>query len=681
MLKNRLGGALSPYLRQHADNPAHWQPWDREALDAAARADRPILLSIGYAACHWCHVMAHESFEDPETAAMMNELFVNIKVDREERPDLDRVYQAAHYVFVRRAGGWPLTMFLTPEGEPFFGGTYFPRREGRGLPSFQSVMQKVSQAWREQRDAIRRQNDSVLPMLRSLDDFAPVADIGGESVAEARRLFGGIIDREHGGFRGAPKFPHPSEMMFCLESAWAAGDDDLLEAVRLSLEKMAAGGLQDHLGGGFFRYCVDDRWAIPHFEKMLCDNGLLLALFADGARAFKSRELESAAEGIADWAAATMRCKSGEMRGAFYSSLDADSEGGEGAFYVWEKNELESGMSEAESAALAAHFGLHAGANFEGRFHLARRQTVAQTAAALKMSESECEKTLAAAKKVLLKKRRARKPPATDDKILTAWNALLIFGLARAGRVLGRPEWIAMAAEGLRVVADKMTRDGRFLAARRGRQSGGFAFLDDCAFLLEAALELLRADFRMEFLDVARRAAEQMTQYFEDDKDGGFFFTAADGEKLIRRPKAMDDNAVPSGNGAAARSLPLLSWLCGEEKWEDAAARSLRAFGGAMQKQPAGCASLLSALRLRLSPPSVVLLVGDSKVCRQWREALERNYSPELLIYVLPPDATSLPPPLQKTPPAKGARAYVCNRFSCKPPADSLADLQKLLAE
>ena len=229
----------------------------------------------------------------------------------------------------------------------------------------------------------------------------------------------------------------------------------------------------------------------------------------------------------------------------------------------------------------------------------------------------------------------------------------MIFGLARAGRVLGRPEWIAMAAEGLRVVADKMTRDGRFLAARRGRQSGGFAFLDDCAFLLEASLELLRADFRMEFLDVARRAAEQMTQYFEDDKDGGFFFTAADGEKLIRRPKAMDDNAVPSGNGAAARSLPLLSWLCGEEKWEDAAARSLRAFGGAMQKQPAGCASLLSALRLRLSPPSVVLLLGDSKICKQWREALERDYSPELLIYVLPPDAASLPPPCKKPRPPK----------------------------
>lgn len=676
MVANRLAQALSPYLRQHAGNPVHWQPWDAQSLALARQKDKPILLSVGYAACHWCHVMAHESFADADTAAVMNEHFVNIKVDREERPDIDRIYQAAHYIFVQRAGGWPLTMFLTPEGTPFFGGTYFPRDSGRGLPSFVSVMEKVAQAWRQQRTAIEEQNARVLPMLRSLDVHETSAGVMNEApVQEAMRVFDDHIDRVRGGFRGAPKFPHPVEMEFCLAAASARNNQSLLAGVEVSLHKMAAGGLADHLAGGFFRYSVDEYWAIPHFEKMLYDNGLLLSLFAEGARVFDSAELTQAAAGIAQWALAEMRHEDG----GFYSSLDADSEGGEGAFYVWSLAAIKEQLPAAEYAVVASHFGLEAGANFEGHYHLARRQTGAQTAAAIGVCEQTCVEQLTAAQRRLLSAREQRPRPATDDKILAAWNGLMIRGLARAGRIMQRPQWVAAAHAALAFAADKMAEEGRLFAVWRDGQRGVPAFLDDCAFMLEAALELLRAEFRAETLAFAGAMAEQLCRHFEDKENGGFFFTAADGERLIRRTKPIDDNAIPAGNGVAARALLLLSWLTGEQQWAVAGERTLTAFYGALAKQAAGCASLLGALQYYLSPPPLLLLTGETAVCEEWRKSLARRPM-DLLIFILPADSSDLPETLQKPPPASGGRGYLCTGFSCLPAADSLTELRRLLA-
>ena len=676
--QNRLAESLSPYLRQHADNPVHWLPWDDAALARAAKEDKPILLSVGYAACHWCHVMAHESFADADTAALMNEHFVNIKVDREERPDLDRIYQAAHYVFARRAGGWPLTMFLTADGTPFFGGTYFPKIAGRGLPSFDSILQKVAETWRDKRGDIEEQNARVLHILRSLDSH-PVAEdmMTAAPVREAAHLFHGIFCSEHGGFRGAPKFPHPVETAFCMDFAREDNNDELASAVQFTLQKIAAGGLTDHLGGGFFRYCVDERWAIPHFEKMLYDNGLLLALFADAHDIYCAPEFARAAEGIAQWAINEMRAPGG----GFYSSLDADSEGGEGAFYAWDDSQIRALLSAAEYAATESHFGLAAGANFDGRHHLARRQTIVQTAAALNIPPAECEKTLSAAIHKLKQARDLRPRPATDDKILAAWNGLMIRGLARAGRVLDRPQWIAAAQESLNFIRREMFANGKLYAAWRDNRRGAYGFLDDYAFMLDAALELLRASFCPDTLNFARELAERLCADFNDESHGGFFFIAADGEKLIRRPKPAEDEAIPAGNGVAARALPLLSQLCGDKRFADSAEKTLSAFYGAMQKRPAGCASLLSALRAYLSPPPIVLLYGDSEICEKWRRELTRDFLQTPVFVLSAADASQLPPSLQKPVPETGACGYVCARFSCMPPADKLEKIKLLLHE
>jgi hypothetical protein len=665
-------------LRQHADNPVHWQPWNNEALVLARNEDKPILLSVGYAACHWCHVMAHESFEDEETAALMNRYFINIKVDREERPDIDRIYQAAHYVFTRRAGGWPLTIFLAPTGEPFFGGTYFPKNSGRGLPSFTEVMQKVSVAWRDRRDDINKQNAQVLPLLRNIDSHPPVdGEMSARPLAAAAAAFSDMFDRDNGGFKGAPKFPHPVELTFCLEEGIRTGDEFVLSGVRLSLEKIAAGGMCDHLGGGFFRYSVDDCWAIPHFEKMLYDNGLLLALFADGARAFSLPALATAATGVAQWVLREMQHRGG----GFYSSLDADSEGGEGTFYAWELTDIEKRLTAAEYAAFSSHFGLAAGANFEGLWHLARRQTVAQTAAALKIASIACDMQIESAMRKLFEARTLRVRPATDDKILAAWNGLLIRGLARAGRLMQRPDWILAASEALAFIHREMMVNGRLRAVWREGQCGDSVFLDDCVFLLDAALELLRAEFSPAVLTFACDMAAELQTHFEDVDVGGFFFTPVDGEILIRRLKPVDDNAIPCGNGVAVRALSILSWLTGEPQWATMGERALLAFYGAMERQPAGCASLLTALRMYLTPPTVVFLTGEAAVCARWRNELENEYNPDLIIFILPLSTDGLPKCLHKPVPEIGVRAYVCEQFACRLPVDDWDELKTLLNE
>jgi uncharacterized protein YyaL (SSP411 family) len=441
-MPNRLAGATSPYLQQHAGNPVDWYPWSEEAL-AKARAERkPILLSIGYSACHWCHVMAHESFEDPDVAAAMNDAFVNIKVDREERPDLDQIYQTAHALLTRRSGGWPLTMFLTPEGAPFFGGTYFPKHGRYGLPGFVELLPKVASAYREQGDRLAEQNRRLADALQSLEPEGGPAPPPANAAAAALAGLKHSFDAVHGGFGSAPKFPHPFELDFCLRAFAANADEEALAIVRVTLDHMADGGIHDQLGGGFCRYSVDAQWTIPHFEKMLYDNGPLLALYADLSRVTGERRYADVARDIVGWLVREMRADDG----AFYSSLDADSEGSEGKFYVWTREEARAAVTDEEWVVAEPYYGLDAPPNFEGHaWNLRVAERLESVAGRLGLSSPDATTRRAGARAALFAAREKRVRPGRDDKILTAWNALAIGGLARAANALDMPRWADLA--------------------------------------------------------------------------------------------------------------------------------------------------------------------------------------------------------------------------------------------
>jgi uncharacterized protein YyaL (SSP411 family) len=676
-MPNRLAGATSPYLLQHADNPVDWHPWDAEALALARREGRPILLSIGYSACHWCHVMAHESFEDPQVAAAMNADFVNIKVDREERPDLDQIYQTAHALLTRRSGGWPLTMFLTPEGAPFFGGTYFPKEGRYGLPGLLDLLPRVAAAYRERGADVAAQGAQLKDALASLEPAAAGADslpsrAGDAALGELKRRF----DPEHGGFGPAPKFPHATDLEFCLREHARTGDAEALTMVSVTLGRMADGGIHDQLGGGFCRYSVDAEWTIPHFEKMLYDNGPLLGLYADLARVTGDARCADVARGIAGWMAREMRADDG----AFYSSLDADSEGEEGRFYVWSRDEIRAVLTPERYAVAAPHYGLDGTPNFEARaWNLRVAVPIAEVAARLSIAPAEAAARLAAAKAALFAAREARVRPGRDDKILTSWNALAIAGLARAARALDEPRWTDLACAAADALRRTAWREGRLLATRRGGRAHLNAYLDDHAFLLAALLEVLQSRFRAEDYAFARAVADVLLDEFEDPERGGFFFTSHDHEPLFHRTKPGHDNATPSGNGIAAGALVALGHLCGAPHYVAAAERALRLFAPALAQSPGGFASLLAALADLREPPASVLLDGDGAVCAAWQRALERRLRPTVRVFNVA--GAALPAELRKgTAPARGARAWVCRGTRCLPAIDELAALEAELA-
>jgi len=677
-MTNRLAGATSPYLLQHADNPVHWQPWDEAALAEARREGKPILLSIGYSACHWCHVMAHECFEDADVAAAMNAHFVNIKVDREERPDLDRIYQTAQALLTRRSGGWPLTMFLTPAGEPFFGGTYFPKHPRHGLPGFLDLLPRIAAAYHERGEAIAEQSRQLIAALGRLEPEAGPATtlpVGAAAAALAGLKQG--FDPVHGGFGRAPKFPHPVELEFCLRMHAATGDAEALAMVRTTAAAMAAGGIHDQLGGGFCRYSVDAEWAIPHFEKMLYDNGALLGLYADLARATGDPAFAEVARGIVGWMEREMRAPDG----AFHSSLDADSEGEEGRFYVWSRPAFHAALSADEAAVAAPHFGLDGPPNFEGHaWHLRIAAPLADVAAALAIPLPDAQTRLVAARGALYAARSTRVRPALDDKVLTAWNALAIAGLARASRALDEPRWAELARGALDAVKRTAWRDGRLLATRRGDRAAGNGFLDDYAFLLAALVEMLQTRFRAADYAWACAIADVLLGSFEDAAGGGFYFTSHDHEALIHRSMPGHDNATPSGNGVAAQALIALGHLACEPRYVAAAERALHRFAAAIAEAPGGFASLLVAVGDAESPPTEVLLAGDADACGRWQRALERGYRPRVRVFNLA-GVADLPAALAKgAVPAAGARAWICRGTQCLPPVDALDALVAALS-
>ncbi|QKT02976.1 thioredoxin domain-containing protein [Ectothiorhodospiraceae bacterium 2226] len=678
--RNRLASQTSPYLLQHADNPVDWYPWGEEALARARDEGKPILLSIGYSACHWCHVMAHESFEDPETAEVMNALFVNIKVDREERPDLDKIYQTAHQLIIGRGGGWPLTMFLTPEDlTPFFGGTYFPVKPRHGLPSFADVLRRVAAFYRENREEIDKQNTSLRRALATLTERTPDdVVINDEPLAAARRQLGEHYDVRYGGFGNAPKFPHPTNVEVLLRRyahtrANLDADYEALDMARTTLHAMASGGLYDQLGGGFCRYSVDERWQIPHFEKMLYDNGPLLALYTQGWQATDDDAMRRVALEVAEWAMREMQAP----EGGFYATLDADSEGEEGKFYAWTRTEAQALLSPDEYRILAPHYGLDDAPNFEGRWHLHVARPLEDVAEEAGLSLARARELLASARHRLFEAREQRERPGRDEKILTAWNALMIKGMAMAGRVFERPDLLDSAERALGFIRTELYRDGRLLASYKDGRAQFNAYLDDYVFLIDAVVELLQARWRDADMTLAMALADALLAHFQDRR-GGFYFTSHDHENLIHRPKPMADDATPAGNGVAAQVLGRLGHLLGDTRYLEAAERTLKAAWREMNQMPYAYGALLIALEEYAYPLETVVVRAPQEACAAWRRSAD--YAPRRLQFCIPAEAQALPGALAQRAPRGAGVAYLCRGQTCSAPLESSEALGNALA-
>jgi uncharacterized protein YyaL (SSP411 family) len=677
---NRLAGETSPYLLQHAHNPVDWHPWGEEALAAARRDGRPILLSIGYSACHWCHVMAHESFEDRGIAEVMNELYVNIKVDREERPDLDRIYQVAHQILAQRGGGWPLTVFLTPDDlVPFFAGTYFPPAPRHGLPGFRDLLLRLAQFYHEHHDDIRRQNAALAQVFEDLvpDGRARArAQFDATPLATARAQAQQDFDADYGGFGGAPKFPHPAGLERLLRDwhATAQSEQPDLQALymaTLTLTRMAEGGVYDQLGGGFCRYSVDAYWMIPHFEKMLYDNGALLAVYAQAALATGEPLYRRIAAETAAWAIRDMQGPDG----GFCAALDADSEGHEGLFYAWERAAVEALLTPGEYRVFSQRYGLDREPNFEGRYHLHVFASLEQVASCAGLSVEATTALLDSARAKLLAVRGARVRPGRDDKLITGWNGLMIRGLALAARALDRADLAAAATRAVDLLRARVWIDGRLHATFKDGRAGVPAFLDDHAFLLDGLVELLQARWRTDDLEFALDLAESLLARFEDRERGGFWFTAADQPTPLHRPKGFADDATPAGNGVAARALARVGWLVGEPRYLEAAVRTLEGGWDSLERAPQAHAAQLVALEEYLSPGEVVILRGEGAALDDWRRALNQLYAPRRQVYAIPADAVALPAALAAKAPATDVVAYVCQGPQCSAPIRSLAAL------
>ncbi|HEV3182457.1 MAG TPA: thioredoxin domain-containing protein [Steroidobacteraceae bacterium] len=682
---NRLASETSPYLRQHAHNPVDWYPWGNEAFERARKEQKPIHLSVGYSACRWCHVLERESFEDEATARILNDNFINIKVDREERPDIDRIYQIAQQMLTQRGGGWPLTMFLTHDDRrPFFGGTYFPKEARYGLPAFKDILQRVAAYYRDHAAELKKQNEALMAAFAELNPppAGPDSELTDAPLAACRAQLARSFDARNGGFGGAPKFPH-AEMIEWLLRYWRASarapepDLQALYMATLTLRRIAEGGIDDQLGGGFCRYAVDEYWMIPHFEKMLYDNGALLAAYGHAALVGGDALYARVAHETADWVLREMQ----SPQGGYYSSLDADSEGHEGRFYVWEREEVRAALTLEEFAVFAPRFGLDRPANFEGRWHLYVAASLEEIARQVKRLPEEVTALLAAARAKLLAVRAMRVRPARDDKILTSWNALMIRGMAVAARALAREDLAASATRALDFIRATLWREGRLLATATEGRAHLNAYLDDYAYLADAILELQQVRFRADELTFAQQLLEVVLQHFADDAAGGFYFTSDDHEALIHRSKVFTDDATPAGNGIAARVLLRLGHLLAEPRYLAAAERALRAAWPVITQYPPGHVSLLGALEELLTPPEIVVLRGEARTIDGWRLALANIYAPHRTVLAIPADAAGLPPALADKTPRAGPVAYICRGSTCSAPLDSLDALTEQLQE
>ena len=673
-MANHLQDETSPYLLQHVDNPVDWYPWGEEAMRLAAEQDKPILLSIGYAACHWCHVMAHESFEDEETAAQMNADFVNVKVDREERPDIDSIYMQAVTAMTGR-GGWPMTVFLTPDGKPFYAGTYFPDQPRHGMPSFRQILTGVTQAWHRDRQNVLGSATEVAEQLQAL------SGVGLEEQAVDRQVFenalqglGQRFDPTWGGFGEAPKFPQPMTIEFLLRASLRGDGGNALEMAEATLQKMAEGGMYDQIGGGFARYSVDHRWLVPHFEKMLYDNAQLARVYLHAWQITGNPFYRRITEETLDYVLLEMR----HADGGFYSSQDADSEGVEGKFYVWSADEIRQALG-GDADVFMQIYGVSDEGNWEGHNILNLRAAPERLATQLGIDAGDLDARIAAARTKLYELRAQRIWPGLDDKVLTSWNGLMLAAFAEAGQALRRPDYIEAARSNAEFLHRTMRRDsGRLLRTWKAGSDAKFnAYLEDYAYLAEGLLALYEATFEARWVDWARELAELMLAHFRDDKNGGFFDTSDDHEQLIQRPKDLQDNAVPSGNSVAASVLTRLSLLTGNGGYWQLAEQSIAMMGKIMSQYPSSFGQWLSVASFMLGEPLEVALVGSNEEIAPLLEVVRQGYRP---FQVVAAGQEADVPLLENRPRVEGkGTAYVCRQFVCQAPVTDAKELAREL--
>jgi uncharacterized protein YyaL (SSP411 family) len=680
---NHLEHETSPYLKQHAHNPVDWYPWGPEALARAKESNRPIFLSIGYSACHWCHVMEHESFEDPGIGKLLNDHFISIKVDREERPDIDQIYMD----FVVRTtghGGWPMSVFLTPELKPFHGGTYYPPddRYGGQMPSFRRLLQAIVETWNNRRGDVLKAAEHITEQLREgsrIESASGALDVGliRTAVLSLTRAF----DNRYGGFGQAPKFPHPMEIRLLLRAWKRFDDDDALNMATVTLDHMARGGIYDHLGGGFHRYSTDAGWLVPHFEKMLYDNALLTLAYLEAYQATGEHSFRE----IVEETLAYVRREMTSPEGPFYSTQDADSEGVEGRFFVWSAAEIENVLGKEAAETFSYVYDVTAGGNWEGHNILHREKTYEQDARMLKTPLEELNRKLSDTKRLLFEMRSKRVHPGRDEKVLTAWNALMIAAFAQAAQVLDEPSYAAVASRAADFILNTMrTPDGRLLRTwHAGSQAKLNGYLDDYSYLIDALVSLYEATFEPRWIDAALDLARVMVEQFWDEREGGFYFTGRDHEQLITRTKDLLDNATPSGNAMAATGLLRLAKLTGRRDLQEKAEATLRLARGLMVERPVGCGQMLIALDYFLGPVSEYAVVGDDEEeeTNQVLRLIRTGFRPNKVVALRTGADTADTIPLLADKTGRGkVTTYICENFTCEAPLIGVEALKAKLA-
>ncbi|NKQ34985.1 MAG: thioredoxin domain-containing protein [Chloroflexi bacterium] len=672
-MPNQLIHETSPYLRQHTDNPVDWYPWGEEALQKAQAEDKPILLSIGYAACHWCHVMAHESFEDPATAVYMNDHFINVKVDREERPDLDQIYMQA-VVAMTGQGGWPMTVFLTPDGRPFYGGTYYPPVPRHGMPSFMQVMEAVWDAWQNRRESLDEQAGKLSDHLQRT---IPLGQVGGilekEMLGQATAVLFNNFDQAEGAFGGAPKFPPSMTLEFLLRQYLQSGEAMALYMAEHTLEKMADGGIYDQIGGGFARYATDSHWLVPHFEKMLYDNALLARVYLHAFQITGKPLYRRIVEETLDFVVRELR----HPAGGFYSSYDADSEGVEGKFYVWSAAEIQEILGE-DAPVLMAYYGVTEQGNWEGHNILHLPRSPQETAVSLNIPLAELEAKMSSLRQKLYDARAQRVWPGLDDKVLTSWNGLMLAAFAEAGRALNRPDFTEIARQNAAFLQETMGwGDGRLYHTwKDGAAARHNGYLEDYAYLADGLLALYQTTFEPRWFVWARQLADTMLAHFRDEENGGFFDTADDHESLLYRPKELQDNATPCGNSMAAGVLLRLALYTGEMTYWDVAKTAVAALKEPMLQHPSAFAQWLGDAAFILGEPQEVAIVGEPEAADTavLLDTVFARYRPNLVVAV-GLEGESVPLLDGRTQLNNEATAYVCRRFICHQPVTQPQEL------
>ena len=677
---NRLAHETSPYLLQHAHNPVDWYPWGEEAFDKAQRENKPILLSIGYSACHWCHVMEHESFENEEIAALMNQLFVNIKVDREERPDLDEIYMSAVQMLTGR-GGWPMTMFLTPERKPFYGGTYFPPEDRGGMPGFPRILMGVDHAFRERPADVEKSVTQIISALQRMSASQESQQTFSESIiGDGAEKIAAAYDSDNGGLGQAPKFPNAGVYELFLRHHHHSKNQRYLEMVIHTLTKMAQGGIYDHLGGGFHRYSVDAKWLVPHFEKMLYDNAQLVRIYAQAYTITKKPLFQNVVDETCGYLLREML----HSEGGFYSTQDADSEGEEGKFFVWALSEIDRLVGDEAGEIFGRIYDVSEQGNFEEKNILHPILTVEQASKYFRRDPAEIEKIIAEVKQKLFTEREKRIKPFRDEKIIAAWNGLMLSGLAAAIRISPRSEYLEATERTIKFLFAKMFRDGSLLHTYKDGQAKLLGYLDDYAFLAIGLLDVYEVLFDQALLERAIELGEIMLREFWDDEDGAFFSTGKSHEELISRAKPIFDASIPSGNSMAAQLLLRLHHITGRELYRQRAEKVLRSYYDAMKSQPFGFAHLICALDFYLTKPKEVFIVGERQIAatRALLAGVHSLYLPNLTLQLANPHE-----PLEKISPLLSgktqldgkATAYVCQNYTCSAPVTSWSELKRLL--